>query len=491
MKKKRIIVLLITLIILLIGIVIFLNANKEESIISRIRRKYLGSISGETIILTDEIYDADEEKIDLLITIEDYEYGIKRIIYPDGLEIYSNNKTKVALDYTIKPETDYEFIIENGAGEQVKKVVSKYYTGTIFDKLDNLTMTSNNEYIDIEVVGQTRELCYNEEKYNIHVINYDGDLILDGTNEIDGATLSDNVYEFGSEQDVANSTEEAKSTVVLKVNGNLTINSGITLTTCKSNEGYGGPKGLIIYCTGTLENNGIISMTARGAKAAGQDVYLYKNEDNTFEYIPQLGAKGGAGICANNIGSVAGNTGENGTLRRTAGGGSGEGYDIWSGGAAFTGKGGNGTSYSGGTGSGACRAIQELYGSYDTYSAAGSDDGGAGGYSGGPYTGGGTGNPGGSGTVVGTNGTGGLLIISADIINNNGEILSNGTSASSAGYCGGSSGGGSINLFYKTDYLNQGTITATGGSNGRGGKGGDGCITIGNISSGTFVSDEI
>ena len=32
-------------------------------------------------------------------------------------------------------------------------------------------------------------------------------------------------------------------------------------------EDFGGPKGMIVYCTGTLINNGTISMTARGAKA--------------------------------------------------------------------------------------------------------------------------------------------------------------------------------------------------------------------------------
>ena len=67
---------------------------------------------------------------------------------------------------------------------------------------------------------------------------------------------------------------------------------------------------------------------------------------------------------------------------------------------------------------------------------------------------------------------------------------------------GGGSGGGSINLFYKTD-LEKGTLTVSGGSSGsytgsnfwnsyrrNGGAGGAGSITIGNISTGTFVKDE-
>lgn len=70
-------------------------------------------------------------------------------------------------------------------------------------------------------------------------------------------------------------SEDAKNTVVLKVNWNLIINEGVTLTACKSDDGYGGPKGLMIYCTGTITNNGTISMTARGARAEGENVYLY------------------------------------------------------------------------------------------------------------------------------------------------------------------------------------------------------------------------
>ena len=51
---------------------------------------------------------------------------------------------------------------------------------------------------------------------------------------------------------------------------------------------YGGPKGMIVYCTGTLENNGDISMTCRGAYAKGQNVYLYKNSNNTYEFVPAI-----------------------------------------------------------------------------------------------------------------------------------------------------------------------------------------------------------
>lgn len=63
-----------------------------------------------------------------------------------------------------------------------------------------------------------------------------------------------------------------------------------------------------------------------------------------------------------------------------------------------------------------------------------------------------------------TNGTGGLLIIKADKINNTGKILSNGSNGGKANYDpGGSSGGGSINIFYTNDYYNKGIYQANGG----------------------------
>ena len=79
--------------------------------------------------------------------------------------------------------------------------------------------------------------------------------------------------------------------VILKIDGDLTVNSGITFTACKSDNGYGGPKGMLIYCTGTLTNNGTISMTARGAKASGQNVYLWQNLNGEYEYIPAVRSK--------------------------------------------------------------------------------------------------------------------------------------------------------------------------------------------------------
>lgn len=117
--------------------------------------------------------------------------------------------------------------------------------------------------------------------------------------------------------------------------------------------------------------------------------------------------------------------------------------------------------------------------------------------------GGGAGNPGGLGGTgayansydcKGENGTGGLLIIYADKIQNLGEITSNGKSGGTGWSGGGSSGGGSVNVFYNTEINDQWKITANGGepaygSDSRGGAGGKGTISIGSISTGRYLSD--
>ena len=133
------------------------------------------------------------------------------------------------------------------------------------------------------------------KNYSLNVIYADKDVVLDGEMPIminDEITVTPNnkIYEFGSERDVgtAGDTGYAKNTVVLKVNGNLTINEGVTLTSVKSSQNFGGPKGMVIYCTGTIINNGRISMTARGGKAVGENVYLWKNEDGSYEYVPAI-----------------------------------------------------------------------------------------------------------------------------------------------------------------------------------------------------------
>ncbi len=160
---------------------------------------------------------------------------------------------------------------------------------------------------------------------------------------------------YGSASDVGTANANAQCMVIVKVNGDLTINNGVTLTAY--NTTYGGPKGMLVCATGTITNNGAISMTARGAKAVGENVYLWKNisEGQTinYEFVPVSGAGGASRRACNSAGQSAG---ANGTGRQTGGGGSGQ-----SGGGckvAYSGAGSAGTSYSGGTGG--RRILQQL-----------------------------------------------------------------------------------------------------------------------------------
>ena len=157
------------------------------------------------------------------------------------------------------------------------------------------------------------------------------------------------------------------------------------------------------------------------------------------------------------------------------------------------------------------RILEELGGGgsnincYSTMSAeAGAENGGAGGNAVGYRSnsswatrkaGGGAGNPGGKGAEngleneeegTGENGTGGLLIVYCNNFNNEGTIESNGSKGGIFGLsAGGSSGGGSINIFYNK-LSSQGNLQALGGEASfitnyeiYGGKGGNGTISIG------------
>jgi hypothetical protein len=335
----------------------------------------------------------------------------------------------------------------------------------------------------LAAVGNTT-LSDGDQKIVINGVTYDAEII-----NINGNTTYS--VAGGSTVSLGNTTADQRMLIV-KYNGDLTIDAGVTVTAAARK------KGMFIYVTGTLTNNGTISMSARGAIAAGQNVYLWKNTDGSYEYVP---ATGGAG--ANAVkGEVHGVVGGAGTGRATGGGGGGASMRA----ATKGGNGAAGTSYSGGSGGGG--ASSALDSPVTGRSATG--NGGAGGAAVGRRTSGtmyvssgGAGNPSGNDarptaganiTVTGNattsaeQGTGGLLIIYANSIDNTGTIASKGSASKCpAGYCngvdasGGSSGGGSVNIFYQNTLTNIGTISAQGGQSGaatrKGGNGGNGSVT--------------
>lgn len=197
----------------------------------------------------------------------------------------------------------------------------------------------------------------------------------------DVTITSGQTIQLGDPDDVATSTDEAKRMVVAIFEGNLTIEQEATLTAIASTSGYGGPKGMFICVKGELQNSGTITMTARGAKAAGEDVYLYSSNSTEWEFVPKDGATAGTARTMNtatsswSIKGIPGNPGEG---RQTGGGGQG-GMRKTNNATTQKVKGGigtAGTSYSGGSGGGGA-TLNNTDVNFD--GGAGTANGGAGG----------------------------------------------------------------------------------------------------------------
>lgn len=359
------------------------------------------------------------------------------------------------------------------------------YTGynTIYDYLKN---------VDIPDGIHSMQLA-NDEIIDFEVYNYLEDIEFDET-----PILGDNIPDT--------------KMLILKFHKNLTINAGVTITPQVRK------KGMTIYCNGTIENNGTISMTARGANAVGQDVLLYQNANGSYEFVPKVGGAGINGGTAKN--QKVSSNGINGINRQTGGGGFGSIY-VANNNIVYYGGSGSGTSYSGGAASGSVDSTNGNYGTYTANNAARGLLGGHGSYriagetivctGGAGITSGNTARTGSMKYIENNeqgNGTGGLLIIYAINLYNYGNIQSNGTDAKSpsatlngnwAYFCGGGgSGGGSINIFSKVLIL-SGNIEANGGLGTQvnniymkasifnmtpaiGGNGGNGSITLTDIS---------
>ena len=209
------------------------------------------------------------------------------------------------------------------------------------DLLTGFADLTDGGYKMIKVNGRTKEVdpliaeVDDSQLYTIDVIYCDGDLILKNgsftknasgsqvAKTVDGLTLSGTTWTLGKATDVN------KNLVVLRVNGDFTLESGFNLLPVKS--GSAVPKGLFIYCTGNLTINGNVNMSAITCTAESQNVYLWKNNDGTFEYINKQGAPGGTnGSVGKGYGYTFTYTGDNGTTTSatapwlvTAGGGSG------------------------------------------------------------------------------------------------------------------------------------------------------------------------
>lgn len=167
-----------------------------------------------------------------------------------------------------------------------------------------------------QVITDTTQ--YKKEIYDVNVVMIDGGLEL-GTggivkvngvekaiSEIQDLSVSSDgkTYSVGNTKDIGTASAYALNTVVLKVKGNLEIQNGVTLTSITGT--YGGPKGLIVYCEEALTNHGTISMSQKGAKAQGQNVFLSKNDSNLFSFVGSAGGSGGGSVSVSSDGKKSG-----------------------------------------------------------------------------------------------------------------------------------------------------------------------------------------
>lgn len=244
-----------------------------------------------------------------------------------------------------------------------------------------------------------------------------GAVTLDGTNTYSGIIkLSATEYQLNS--DVYCSA--------------LTINNGVTLAT----------NGGLIFCTGTVTNNGTI--TADGGPASG----------NNGATVPALGATAASGTGrmpnGGNGNTAAGSQGNPGAIAVGTGGGGGAGAT----GAA----GGGGNVTSGGLGA-YSRPYAIASGSGGFFGTTFAISGGSGGGGGG---GDGTNRGGGGGQG------GGVIAIYAHAFVNTGTISSKGGAGftPTLGNCGGGGGGGggTIISYTLSPWTNTGTTTVTGGA---------------------------
>ena len=275
------------------------NMAKDENYTFKIKTKNKEEIQEKTVCSNDDFINNNGVSISKINNENGYKViDIENQISLDGYKTYYQiGKNGNWIEGTGKIGlADYDLTTNN--------LLNEDNTITINAKMENQT-TKNTVNIakKYEVETSSQNNSYNSESLLKALEN---DEISTGTYKV---TVEDKIYNLkvysfnenlnikadttlGTEEDVATATDYAKNMIVLRVNGDLTVEEGATLTAYASKDGYGGTKGMMIYCTGTLTNNGTISMTARGAKAEGQNVYLWKNLDGSYEYVPAVGATG-------------------------------------------------------------------------------------------------------------------------------------------------------------------------------------------------------
>jgi hypothetical protein len=366
-KKTKLIAIIIFFIIIIISAILLSQSEYIEDIYSKVKSQKVQEKD-----ITYECYGWQAEGADILITFSDYENGISKVETPDGQVIETNGKNVVAIDYVAEFAKTYLFKMYDQNGELYQKnivldidiIIAKTGEGYGYKKISiNYKDEDNSDFSKYYKIGENGEWKTYEDTFLV----WDYDVTYQNL-----ANTDETVTIYAKMEDVSGYSIETEQTYKIDTSIKEKVATLEAESLIKAVEDEDFSMGMFIYCTGTITNKGTISMTARGAKAEGQNVYLWKNKNNKYEYVPKEGSIGGEAIYfASYNGTKNGLKGEDGVERGTGGGGSGA-VRHWINESGWSGKGGTGTSYSGGAGGGG----NDMRGSTIS-SKAGSSEGGA------------------------------------------------------------------------------------------------------------------
>lgn len=187
----------------------------------------------------------------------------------------------------------------------------------------------------------TESTVYKEEIYRFRTVYYDGNLSIgeklnavdDSGNIIEEVQL-DGLTKSGTTWTIGKTGDANKNSLVIRVKGNLTIESGTAI------KPIGTVKGLFICVDKEFVNKGSILMNGLACKI-NQNLYLSKNLSGTF-VVPGTANGGVAREVQSSYANMVSNAG--GTATFAAGGG-GAGMGSW-----LKPAGGNSYTFGGGTG---------------------------------------------------------------------------------------------------------------------------------------------
>ena len=267
-----------------------------------------GALTGAIPTATFELSTTQEgvEELELKVIAQTTEGDIASIESLNKLELVSENGTSEKT-YKVTLNGEYKFKIV-GTNKRTARVSTKItnlqniiISESLLKGIEEINIPGE---VKVRVIGKTTTNEPILETYPLNVVYHKGNLSIG-----DKLTSEGNEVTINELSKVANTAEwragkiadANTNSVVLKVDGDLTLEENYKLSSVKNGTAVG--KGLFIYCTGTLTINGTIDMSSVSCSAASQDVYLWKRNDGTYNMITKAGATGGVGTVQNVAGS--------------------------------------------------------------------------------------------------------------------------------------------------------------------------------------------